>query len=119
MRRQSIISVTSVQASIGESGEVVIAIDEIFQECVNMNIPYHVFTQVYNGSIGSIDRQAGYFVVKGIVGTEFSWELKAKRRGYESDRLEFFDHGEHIELSNIESELNSISYLENILLEVA
>ena len=99
-------------ATIGESGEVVISIDEIFQECVNTTIPYHVFTQVYCGSISNIDRQVGHFTVKGALGTEFSWELKAKRRGYESDRLETFDPGEHVEGSIIEMELNSIPNLE-------
>ena len=102
---------------ISDDGEVVISIDEIFQECVNTNIAYHVFTQVYNGSITRIDRQPGYFIAYGIPGTEFSWELKAKRLGYESDRMETFDEGNDIVWSNIEDELNYTETLENILLE--
>lgn len=103
-------------AEIGEGDEVVIHIDEIFQECVNTEIAYHVFTQVYNGSITSIERFTEYFIVHGTPGTEFSWEIKAKRRGYEINRLETFDSGEQIIWSNIENELNYIESLENTLL---
>lgn len=77
--------------TINNDGECFVAIDEIFQECVNINLPYHVFTQVYIGSITSIDRQVGHFIVKGEIGTEFSWELKAKRLGYELKRMEIQD----------------------------
>ena len=77
--------------TINNDGECFVAIDEIFQECVNINLPYHVFTQAYIGSITSIDRQVGHFIVKGEIGTEFSWELKAKRLGYELKRMEIQD----------------------------
>lgn len=102
---------------IGNEGQVTVAIDEIFQECVNTSIYYHVFTQVYNGNISNIDKYNGHFIVYGIPGTEFSWELKAKRLGYETNRMEIFDEGEEIVLSNIEDELNYIEALENNLLE--
>lgn len=102
---------------IGDDGECVVAVDEIFQECVNMNIKYHVFTQVYNGAITTIDRQVGYFIVKGEIGTEFSWELKAKRIDYENVRLDFepIDFGNT--QSEIETELETNQKLENTLLE--
>ena len=73
---------------INENGECLIHIDEIFQECVNTNINYHIFTQKYNGSIDNIRKEKFYFVVYGEPNTEFSWELKAKRIGYENQRLE-------------------------------
>lgn len=76
-------------SKIGANGDCFVYIDEIFQECINTNIEYHVFTQVYNGSIAKIERYANYFIVKGEIGTEFSWELKAKRLGYEHNRLEY------------------------------
>jgi hypothetical protein len=74
--------------TINQDGECIVSIDDIFSECVNTDIEYHVFTQVYNGAIASIDRQKTYFTIYGTPGTEFSWELKAKRRGYEHHRLE-------------------------------
>lgn len=74
--------------TINEDGECLINIDDIFSECVNTNIDYHVFTQAYNGSIERIERHSEYFIVKGAPNTEFSWELKAKRKGYENVRLD-------------------------------
>ncbi|ERK31008.1 hypothetical protein [Clostridium intestinale] len=73
---------------INEYGECIVSTDEIFGECVNVNIEYHVFTQVYQGAISRIERYLNYFIVKGEIGTEFSWELKAKRKGFEHVRLE-------------------------------
>jgi hypothetical protein len=70
------------------NGECLISIDEILLECINTSHQYHVFTQVYNGDISKIERFKDYFVVHGEEGTEFSWELKAKRVGYENNRLE-------------------------------
>jgi hypothetical protein len=116
---------------LDDNGELLVHIDEVFQECVNINIPYHVFIQNYNGNITSIIRGKGYFEVYGTPGAEFSWEIKAKRNGYENNRLECPDGLKTYEFSNIESELGGyVQYsdiendlnitvnLENILLEV-
>lgn len=88
---------------IGSNGECCVYIDEIFQECVNTNIEYHIFTQIYNGVISKIERYPNYFIVYGAQGTEFSWELKAKRKGFEHARLEQKYVGQN---ANIEDELN-------------
>lgn len=74
--------------TINKDGECIISIDDMFSECVNTEIKYHVFTQVYNGAINTIERYPTYIIIKGIADTEFSWEIKAKRKGYENDRLE-------------------------------
>lgn len=76
---------------INEDGECLVYIDDIFLECVNTDAEYHVFTQVYSGSIKTIERYKTYFIVKGKPGTSFSWELKAKRIGYENNRLDIQD----------------------------
>lgn len=89
-------------AEITDNNEAVVFIDEIFQECVNMNLEYHVFTQCYNGNIESIDKQKGYFIIRGENGTKFSWELKAKRLGYENHRLEIFEEPEQNNYSNLD-----------------
>lgn len=86
---------------INNEGECLIYIDDIFQECVNTDIKYHVFTQPYNGTIKIIERHETYFIVKGEPNTEFSWELKAKRLGYENNRLDI----EEIDISSLDSGL--------------
>lgn len=77
---------------IGEAtiinNSITINIDTIFMECINTDYPYQVFTQIYNGSISKIERFKDRFVVTGEPNTEFAWELKGKRRGYETVRLE-------------------------------
>src|SRR5690606_52469 len=90
---------------INENGECIVYIDDIFQECINTNIRYHVFTQTYNGKIDKIVRKTNYFIVYGEPNTEFSWELKAKRKGYEHHRLEQPDHFNHDEFLNLDEDL--------------
>ena len=77
-----------------QNGECLIAIDPIFLECVNTASEYHVFTQIYNkdGSISEIKRFENYFIVYGAENTEFSWEVKAKRKGFENSRLELSNY---------------------------
>lgn len=106
---------------INEEGVCYIDIDDVFLECVNTDAQYHVFTQIYNGKITSIERYKTYFIVKGEQNTEFSWELKAKRKGYENNRLDTqlididaVDSG--LELFT-DSDLNAITS-ENILTNV-
>ena len=88
-----------------------------------------MFTQVYNGSISRIERFNNYFIVHGKYGTEFSWELKAKRKGYENVRLDVPDIGtledkpvfteEDLEVKTVENTLLDILAfrLEDILME--
>lgn len=106
--------------TINGNGECLINIDDIFAECVNTDIKYHVFTQVYNGSIESIERYSTYFIVKGVPDTEFSWELKAKRKGYENVRLDVQDISTvgNLEVKTVENTLLDILdfKLEDILL---
>lgn len=73
---------------INSDGECLVNIDDTFLECVNTNVEYHVFTQIYNGAIKTIERYKTYFIVTGDPGTEFGWELKAKRVEYENNRLD-------------------------------
>ncbi|MDB1943748.1 phage tail protein [Clostridium tertium] len=77
-----------IGSGIVKNGECIIWIDEIFQECINTDVEYHIFTQIYNGTITKIERYKNYFIVYGKDNTEFSWELKAKRIGYENIRLD-------------------------------
>lgn len=115
---------------ISEDGECLIYIEDIFSECINTNVEYHIFTQAYNGSIKTIERYKTYFKVKGDPGTKFSWEFKAKRTGFENNRLDLqdietpFENGlelfgeEDFKVKTSEDALlNSIAFeLENLLL---
>lgn len=73
-----------------KDGIYVVKIDPVMLECFNTELPYHVFTQTYNGTNLKINRYPSYIVFKGEEGTEFSYEIKAKRRGQENTRLEEF-----------------------------
>ena len=74
---------------IGEDGLCYITIEDIFSEVVNTKHIYQVFLQKYgNGDVWIKDRKENYFIVEGTPNTSFAWEIKAKRRGYESNRME-------------------------------
>ena len=89
-----------------------------------------MFTQVYGGKITSIKRFEEYFVVYGEDETEFSWELKAKRVGFENARLdnpsleEFIDNAAVFTEDDLKSDtseevlIEELEFkLENILFE--
>ena len=97
-------------SKINEEGVCYVDIDDVFLECVNTDAQYHVFTQIYNGKITSIERYKTYFIVKGEQNTEFSWELKAKRKGYEINRLDLPDietQGDEIDIFSFENEIET------------
>lgn len=87
-----------------KDGECIVWIDDILQECINTNVEYHVFTQTYNGSNTRIERFKNYFIVYGEDNTEFSWELKAKRLGYENVRLDQPDIAGYLDSSAVFTE---------------
>lgn len=85
---------------VGEDGKAFIEIDDIVTECMNTEIPYHVyFTEEVpemltdeefkqRSLLRLVKTTPTYFVLKGEPGAEFTWELKAKRKGYEHIRAE-------------------------------
>lgn len=74
---------------IGEDGTCIIAMDIIYLETVNTKCDYFVFLQKYgSGDLWVEDREETYFIVKGTPGMKFAWEVKARQRGYETDRLD-------------------------------
>ena len=67
------------------NGKCVVWIEDIFKETINTDMDYHVFLSKYDrGDIWTSERTPNYFVVEGENDIEFSWELKAKRKGYET-----------------------------------
>ena len=73
----------------GLDGSVDIMIDTLFFDTINTDYTYHVFLQAHsNNKVWVEKRNAKSFVVKSDApNVSFSWEMKAKRRGYEKDRL--------------------------------
>ena len=69
------------------SGTCIVPIEDIFKECVNTEIDYEVFLTKYGkGDIWVDSMNKDSFIVKGD-DIPFGWEVKAKRKGYENDRL--------------------------------
>lgn len=74
-------------------GIAYIGIEKLFNETVNTTIPYHVFITAYGpGNIWVDQREHNRFIVKSDQpNLKFSWEIKAKRKGYEQTRLQNID----------------------------
>lgn len=93
------------EAKTDESGTCYIYLDDIFTETINTGIEYQVFLQREGqGDLWVDIKEPAYFVVKGTPGLKFSWEMKAKQRDYEYERLE------DTELA--ENDINIINYEE-------
>lgn len=103
-----------------KNGECIVYIDDILGECINTKINYQVFVQAYNGLILTIERYESYFIVKGTDNTEFAWELKAKRKGYENIRLEqkVFDEDSRISRVNFEEDFRVEDNLNDFYVEL-
>lgn len=77
------------EAVTDENGECIINIDDIFSETVSTNIEYQVFLQKEgSGDIWVSEKNENYFVIQGTANLKFSWEIKAKQKDYEYERLE-------------------------------
>ena len=77
------------ESNTGKTGKVTIGIDKVFNETVNTDITYQVFLTSYsNARLWVSERDNNRFIVQSDVpNTEFGWEIKAKRKGYEDNRL--------------------------------
>lgn len=76
-----------------EHGLAYISIDDIFDETIRSDMEYQVFLQPEGrGELWVQDKTPNYFTVCGDANLKFSWELKAKQRGYEYERLEDYDN---------------------------
>lgn len=76
------------EAVIGEDGEVKVELDEVFLETVNTTEAYQVFLAKYGeGDCYVSERHEKYFVIKGTPNLSVGFEVKAKQRGYEKERL--------------------------------
>ncbi|MFT8610279.1 MAG: gp58-like family protein [Liquorilactobacillus nagelii] len=78
------------KVNTGSGSKVKIMMDSLFLETVNTNIDYHVFVSSYGAGYAWVSKQTStYFVIESNVpNLEVSYEIKAKRKGYENVRLE-------------------------------
>ena len=72
-----------------EDCEIWVEIDELFSDTVNTDIAYEVFLQAYDDAhFWVAEFKSDEFLIKSDKPmARFAWEIKAKRRGYENDRL--------------------------------
>lgn len=77
------------ESNTGEQSSITIQIDELFGDTINTDYDYQVFITPYsNATIWVEKRNSDSFVVRSNKpNAQFGWELKAKRRGYENERL--------------------------------
>lgn len=69
--------------------QVWVPIEKLFGDIVNTDIPYEVFLQVYDDARVWVKelKSKAFLIGSDKPFVRFSWELKAKRRGYEHDRM--------------------------------
>lgn len=77
------------EAQTDGNGISVIPIELLFLDTVNTDIPYQVFLSSYDKSDVWVSKRTpeSFIVMSDNPHVQFTWEIKAKRRGYESDRL--------------------------------
>lgn len=85
---------------ISEDGNAYIEIEDMVTQVMNTDVPYHItYTEIVpeiltdeevkqRSPLRLVKTTPTYFVLKGEPGAEFTWELKAKRKGYEHIRAE-------------------------------
>lgn len=82
------------------NGKCKVEIESLFKETVNTDIDYEVFLTAYGpGQIYVAEMTPDYFVIKGD-DIPFAYEIKAKRKGYETVRLELTHESEVEEIEN-------------------
>lgn len=80
------------EAVLDENGKCIIMIDDIFSETIVTNIEYQVFLQKEGQGDAWIEKKEDtYFEVAGTPRLKFAWEIKARQKDYETERLEIFD----------------------------
>lgn len=66
-----------------------VELDNIFLATINTDVEYFVFLQKEGpGDVWVANKQKTYFEVHGTPNLKFTWEIKARQRNYEEQRLE-------------------------------
>ena len=109
------------EGTIGVDGKCYISIDPIFLETIASGCKYQVFLQKNGkGDVWVSERHETYFVVEGTESLSFSWELKARQKDYEYDRIEVYN--ENVEERDIDyayiGEMEYQNYVDTMQAEV-
>lgn len=85
-------------SKIGDNGTVKITLDEIFAECVELDLESYINITPYAANAGLYIAEKGedYFIVAGFVGAEFDWQITYRQKDYRTDRLESFTEPEAV-----------------------
>lgn len=77
------------ESSTDDNCEITVPVDPIFGDIVNTSVKYQVFLQSYSEAHVWVEKrnEDGFIVKSDKPNADFAWELKAKRRGYEDNRL--------------------------------
>lgn len=109
------------EGTIGVDGKCYISIDPIFLETIASDCKYQVFLQKNGkGDVWVSERHETYFVVEGTESLSFSWELKARQKDYEYDRIDVYN--ENVEERDIDyayiGEMEYQNYVDTMQAEV-
>lgn len=100
------------QGELDDTGTCLVALGDMFSETVNTRIEYQVFLQKEGpGDIWVDSKESTYFVVRGVPGTRFAWELKAAQSGYEYEHLEECTQEEENEIDYEQEYMDEIEQL--------
>lgn len=90
------------EAILDEKGKCIIMIDDIFSETIVTDIEYQVFLQKEGkGDIWVKEKNSNYFEINGTPGLKFAWEIKARQKDYETERLEIFDEEDFTDIDYV------------------
>lgn len=104
------------EAILDEKGKCIIMIDDIFSETIVTDIEYQVFLQKEGkGDIWVKEKNSNYFEINGTPGLKFAWEIKARQKDYETERLEIFDEEE---FTDIDYALEAAEMVDNFYKEL-
>lgn len=109
------------EGTIGDDGKCYISIDPIFLETIASGCKYQVFLQKNGkGDVWVSERHETYFVVEGTESLNFSWEIKARQKDYEYDRIDVYN--ENVEERDIDyayiGEMEYQNYVDTMQAEV-
>lgn len=109
------------EGTIGYDGKCYISIDPIFLETIASGCKYQVFLQKNGkGDVWVSERHETYFVVEGTESLNFSWEIKARQKDYEYDRIDVYN--ENVEERDIDyayiGEMEYQNYVDTMQAEV-
>ncbi len=106
------------EAVLGEDGLCYVEIDDILSETIADKVEYQVFLQKEgSGDCWVSEKNSRYFVIEGTPNLKVAWELKAKQKDYNINRLEQFGIGldEYVNVKDQDIFDNYIKEQEDIL----